>query len=106
MISPTAAPACLHCVEGREHHSGALGPGQQLDPHFHDDSEQALRSGHQRQQIESGRIEGGCADRDPFTVHGDHLELLDVVDGESVLQAVQPTRVLRHVPSDGARNLG
>ena len=41
--------------------------------------------------------------RSPF--HGDHLELLDVVHGEPVLQAVQPARVLRHVAADGARDL-
>jgi len=95
----------LNVVEGREHDLRALGVRQELDGDLDNDAEHAFGTGHQREQIVARRVERLAAERNDLAVRGQDLEADDVVDRETVFQAVHAAGVLGDVAADGAGDL-
>ena len=95
----------LHTVETCHHHLGNFRFGQQFDLHFGNDTQQAFRPGHQRQQVHSTGIQRVIADGHPVTLGRDHLHAENVMNRQTVFQAMHTARVLRHVATNGAGNL-
>ncbi|CAI8810606.1 hypothetical protein EMIT0373P_20256 [Pseudomonas chlororaphis] len=99
------AAGFFHRVEGRQQHLGQLRLGQQLDRDFGDDPEQAFGTGEQRQQVETGRIQGVATEGQAFAFDAEDLHLEQVVHGQAVFQAVHAAGVFRDIAADGTGDL-
>ena len=98
-------PGASKVVEGGEEDPGGLGLGQEPHGHLDDDPEHPFRTGDEGEEVVAGGVERLATQGEKLAFDVDHLDLEDVVDGEPVLEAVQPARVLGDVPADGARDL-
>ena len=92
-------------IESREHDLRRLRLRQQFDGHLGDDAKQSLRAGQQGQQVIARTVERFAADGQGLALDGQDLELLDVVHGEPVFEAMHAPGVFRHVAADGAGDL-
>ncbi|MCY1276140.1 hypothetical protein D9M70_247980 [compost metagenome] len=99
------APGFFHGIERRQQHFGGLRLGQQLDRDFGDHPEQAFGAGEQRQQVETGGVEGVGAQAQVLAINGEDVDLEHVVHGQAVLQAVHATGIFRDVAADGTGDL-
>ena len=90
-------------VEGGEHDPRRLLLREEPHGHLHDDPEHPLRPGDEGEEVIAGGVERLAPQGEEPSLDIDHLDLEDVVDGEPVLETVEPPRVLGDVPADGAR---
>ena len=100
-----ALPGILRRGKADEQGARRLGLFQDADGHFGDDAEQALRSGHQAEQVIALGIQVLAPDADHLAGDQRHLDAEKVVGGEAVFEAVHAARVLRHIAADGTGDL-
>ncbi len=95
-----------HIVEAGHDALGRLRLGGEPDGHFRDDAEEPLGADEQGQQVVAGRVQGVAPELQDVALDGHDPDAEHVVHGEAILEAVHTTGVLRHVPADGAGDLG
>ena len=86
----------------RSHH---LGLAEQPHGDLGDDAQRAFRADHERAQVRAHGVQRVAAEGDDAAIGADKGEREHVVGGESVLEAMRSTGVLRDVPADGADDL-
>src|SRR5450830_1392385 len=98
--------AALHHIVERGHdHARLLRLGHQLDGDFRNNAEHAFGADEYRQQIEAGRIKAGIAELDDITFDGNHAHAQDVVNGQTVFEAMHAAGVFGDVAADTAGDL-
>ena len=100
-----ALPGILAGRKADQHGARRLGLLQDAHGHFGDDAEQALRAGHQAQQVIALAVEMLAAEPDHLAGDQHHLDAQHVVGGEPVFEAVHAAGILRHIAADGAGDL-
>ena len=95
----------LHVIKPGHDNLGYFGFRQQLHFDFRHHTQQPLGAGHQRKQVHPTAVQTITAHGHDITLGGDHFHAQDVVNGQTVLEAMHAARVLGHVTANGAGDL-
>ena len=105
MIAATACAACSHSANPATITRAHSGLRQQLHRDLGDYTEHALRSGHERQQVEARAVERFAADLEHLALDGGDTQAQDVVNRQPILEAMHAAGVLGNVAADAACDL-
>ena len=95
----------FHRVEPQEQRFGGFRLWQDAHGHLGDDAQQTLGPGDQPQQIITLGVHRLAAQAHHLAAHQHQFAAQQVVGGQTVLQAVNPAGILRHIAADGAGDL-
>ena len=94
-----------HIVKTGHDAARQLGFGHQAHRHLGRHRQHAFATDHRGEQVVTGRVQGIGAKLDRLAPDGEAAHFEHVVDRQAVLEAMHPTRVLRHIAAYGASDL-
>ncbi len=98
-------PAAMDVGKARHDAACHLRHRHELDGDLGDDGEHAFAADHHRHQVQPRCVERQATELHRLAIGEETLHLQHVVQRETVLEAVHPARVFRHVAADGAGDL-